>query len=98
MKVENLFFGKDCPVGKVQVEFVGCSPVYRISDYSWKPVDSAFLEIYVDGDRYRIDVGEVWSKVGMVRGLHIIGPMSMVIERTACNSCSIFNGKSEVQP
>jgi hypothetical protein len=85
-------FGKDCPMGMVQVEFVGCSPSKKRSDYGWAPTERAFLEIYVDGERFRVDVGSFHDGHAMRRGLHIIGG-DMRCEKTAVNACSIWKAQ-----
>lgn len=87
---ENMHYGKDCPKGMVQIEFVGCSPKEKRNDYGWKPTESAFLEVYVDGHRYRINVGTFHDGNAERRGLHIIGPMDMQIEKTSVNACSVW--------
>jgi len=84
------YYGKDCPVGMVQVEFVGCGPDVRYSDYGWKPVESAFLEVYVDGQQFRIDVGTFHDGVAERRGLYIIGPVGMQVEQASVNAASVF--------
>lgn len=86
------YFGKNCPQEMVQVEFVGCDPKTRYSDYGYKPVKSAFIEIYVDGQRFRVDIGDVYngSGNGKVRGIHINGPIDLQVERTANNAVSVF--------
>lgn len=89
------FYGENCPVGKVQIQFVGVSPVLRVSDYTWKPCNDAFLEIFVDGQRYRIDVGDFEAssrKVGscMRRGLHINGPFDMRVDKHSVNAMDIY--------
>lgn len=90
------YYGKDCPKGKVQVEFVGCDPKERYSNYGWKPVDSAFLEVYVDGQRYRIDVGSFQSSRGAWRrGLHVCGPLDFVIDKHSCNAFDVFHEESQ---
>ncbi len=83
-------YGKDCPVGMVQVEFVGCSPELRCSNYGWKPTERAFLEVYVDGQRFRIDVGSYHDGKAQRRGLHIVGPVAAGYEQTSMNAASIF--------
>jgi len=83
-------YGKDCPKGMVQVEFVGCSPAMRHSDYGWKPVESAFIEVYIDGNRYRIDIGT--DHKGR-RGLSINGPMDMVADKHSVNAVFVGQGK-----
>jgi hypothetical protein len=82
--------GADCPVGKVQVEFVGVSPSERMTEYGYYPVDRAFIEVYVDGVRYRIDVGDFHDGVAQRCGLHIYGPFDMGCEKTSINACSVF--------
>lgn len=91
----NKYFGKDCPKGMVQVEFVGCSPKNKLGEYGWKPEKSTFLEVYVDGLRYRIDVGNFHDGIEERRGLHIVGSPDMCIEKTALNACSVFLKKKE---
>ena len=86
----NMYFGKDCPKGMVQVEFVGCSPKNRIGDYGWKPEVRAFLEVYVDGARFRIEVGTFHDGKGERRGLHIVHPLHAKMEQTSLNACSVF--------
>ncbi len=93
-KKPNRYFGKDCPKGKVQIEFVGCSPKAKINDYGWKPVDSAFIEIYVDGTRFRVQVGDIDDGMNKRRGLHIVGPYNLQLDKTARNSCSLFLGEA----
>lgn len=89
-RVSGDHYGKDCPRGKVQVEFVGCGgPENRYSNYGWMPADSAFVEIYVDGERYNVQIGSAHYDATR-RGLHIIGPIDMAIDRTASNSATLF--------
>lgn len=93
MKTETFvptFYGKDCPKGMVQVEFVGCDPKEKTSDYGWKPTKSAFLEIYIDGQRFRIEVGDYHDGHAERRGLYIVGPVDMGCEKHSCNAASIF--------
>ena len=89
MSEKNHYFGKDCPVGMVQVEFVGCDPKTKVSEYGWKPCKNIFLEVYVDGERFRIDVGDLKEHGINARGIHINGPIDFGYERTALNACSI---------
>ena len=85
------YFGKDCPKGMVQVEFVGAGgPANKYSEYGWKPCEHAFLEVYVDGDRYRIEVGDFHDGVAERRGLHVIGPIDLKVEQTSINAGSMF--------
>lgn len=85
------FYGENCPKGMVQVEFVGCSPNQRYSDYGWKPVEHATIDIYIDGKRFYIEVGDFHDGRGQRRGLHIIGPVNMCVEHTSMNAASIFS-------
>jgi hypothetical protein len=87
---EESHYGKDCPVGMVQVEFVGCSPKDRHSDYGWKPCKSTFLEVYVDGQRFRIGVGDYEAAGGTRRGLHIVGPFDMQVDKHSVNAVDIY--------
>lgn len=89
-KYEPTPFGKDCPVGMVQIEFVGVDPKLKYSPYGWKPSPSAFLEVYVDGQRYRIDVGNFDSFNGIRRGLHICGPIDMVVDKHSLNAVDVY--------
>lgn len=88
---EPEFFGKDCPDGMVQVEFVGVDPKLKCSEYGWKPSTSAFLEVYVDGKRFRIDVGD-WDAFDGTkrRGLHICGPLNMVVDHHSLNAVGLY--------
>lgn len=83
-------YGKDCPAGKVQVEFVGVSPSLRFSPYGWKPSDHAFLDIYVDGRRFNIQVGDYESSEGTRRGLHIIGDLNMAVDKHSLNAVDVY--------
>lgn len=80
------YYGKDCPEGMVQVEFVGCSPKDRVGDYGWKPTKQAFIEVYIDGRRFRIDVGTDYRGK---RGLHITAEEEIEIAQDACNALSV---------
>lgn len=88
---EKKHFGGDCPKGMVQVEFVGCDPKTKYSEYGWKPCESTFLEVYIDGERFRIDVGNFQASDGSWRrGLHIIGPFEMKVDKHSINACDIY--------
>lgn len=81
------FYGQDCPKGMVQIEFVGVDPNLKVNEYSWKPSKSAFLEVFVDGERFRIDVGDVQKSDGTVRrGLHVCGPIDMDVDNHSINA------------
>jgi hypothetical protein len=85
------YYGKDCPQGMVQIEFVGVAPALRCNEYGYKPSDSAFLEVYVDGHRFRIDVGNVQRGDGTTRrGLHICGPIDMDVDKHSVNACDVL--------
>jgi hypothetical protein len=89
---QGTYYGQDCPKGKVQIEFVGCDPKERYSNYGWKPVDSAFLEVYVDGQRYRIDVGSFQAGDGSWRrGLHVCGPLNLQVDKHSLNAFDAFH-------
>lgn len=60
-------YGSDCPEGMVQVEFVGCSPENRMGDYGWKPEKSAFMDVWVDGKRFNIQLGDITGNDRVVR-------------------------------
>lgn len=92
MEEREQYFGKNCPQGMVQIEFVGCDPKTRYSEYGYKPAPSAFIEVYVDGVRFRVDVGNIYSGDGSrkVRGIHINGPIDLQVEKTANNAVSVF--------
>ena len=89
-------YGENCPKGMVQIEFVGCSPKNRLSDYGWAPEESAFIEIYIDGKRFRVEVGDFHDGCSSRRGLHIVGPIEMDCEKTSVNACSIFLKKEKI--
>lgn len=89
------YYGKDCPTGMVQIEFVGVSPKLKRGEYGWKPSETAFLEVYVDGNRWRIDVGNVTRADGTIeRGLHICGPFEMVVDKHSLNAVDLFKPKT----
>lgn len=85
-EVESAYYGESCPVGMVQVEFVGCSPKERWGDYGWKPVKHAFLEVYVDGQRFRIDVGDFNGR----RGIHVNFPSDATVDQHSVNALDIY--------
>jgi hypothetical protein len=90
------FYGKDCPQGMVQVEFVGVDPKLRYSDYGWKPSPHAFLEVYVDGQRFSMHVGDM-SQFGHEgkRGLHINYPIPAAVENRSINALTITLEKKD---
>lgn len=83
-------YGRDCPKGKVQVEFVSIDPALRMSDYGWKPTDRATIDVWVDGERFLIEVGNIYDAAGhIVRGVHVISDRGMKSEATAVNSVTL---------
>lgn len=89
---ENKYFGKDCPAGMVQVEFVGCDPKLKNGEYGWKPCESTFLEVYIDGQRFRIDVGNFQAGDGSWRrGLHIYCPFDTVVDKHSVNAMDVYS-------
>ncbi len=90
---DDPFYGKDCPLGMVQVEFVGVDPELRHGRYGYKPSQTAFLEIYVDGQRFRIDVGSLkqYAATGddSSRGIHINFPLGATLRDRSLNALSI---------
>ena len=88
---ESSHYGKDCPPGHTQVEFVGVDPQARRGVYGWIPTPrNCFIDVYVDGQRFNIQVGNFHDGHGQRRGLHIIYNMSCTAERTAVNAASVF--------
>jgi hypothetical protein len=76
--------------GKVQVQFVGVSPSLKQGEYGWRPSDSAFIEAYVDEDCYRIGLGDYESSEGTRRGLHIVGPFDLAVDKHSINAVDLF--------
>ena len=89
---DEKYFGKDCPQGMVQIEFVGVDPTLRYSNYGWKPCKRAILEVYVDGKRFRIEVGDCESATpqGKRRGLHIVTEGTVRIDHHSVNALDIW--------
>ncbi len=93
------YYGEDCPQGKVQIEFVGVDPKLRYSEYGWKPSDYAFIEVWVDGQRFRIDVGTFESSKGPRRGLHIVTcGGDLVVDKHSINAVDVFLQKRSIPP
>ena len=92
---EQTYYGKDCPVDMVQVEFVGVDPHLRYSDYGWKPCRSAFLEVYVDGKRFRINIG-TWEAADGTwrRGLNINCSIDVLVDKHSVNAIDIYFGEN----
>lgn len=91
---DKQYFGKDCPEGMVQVEFVGCGQENKISDYGWKPVKHAFIDLWVDGKRFRIEIGDIEGSDK--RGLKITSDfIDMEVEKTAVNSINVSLNKTK---
>ena len=84
-------YGEDCPKGMVQVEFVGVSPKLKQGDCGWRPSNSAFLDVWVDGERFYITAGNVQRGDGSTRrGLHIIGPIHMDVDKHSVNALDVM--------
>ena len=83
---EHLPSGNHCPHGMVQMSFVGVDPSLRRGDYRWAPSERAFLEIYVDGELFQVQVGTDWKGR---RGLHINGPFNLVVDKHSINAVTI---------
>ncbi|BDQ36358.1 hypothetical protein SYK_07180 [Pseudodesulfovibrio nedwellii] len=92
---ERPHYGKDCPEGMVQVEFVMCDPKDKKGEYGWKPVEKTSVDIYVDGERYLVKVGDYHDGVAERRGLYVGGPIDMVCEKTNINTCSLFRKSTD---
>jgi hypothetical protein len=95
-------YGKDCPKGSVQVEFVTVDPALRHNAYGWVPTDrrKILVDIYVDGVRFCINVGDIGEHCsdGVARrGIHIIGPMAN-IGNASLNAISYATEESESLP
>lgn len=89
---KDMHFGSACPKGMVQVEFVGCDPKIKRGEYGWKPCESTFLEVYLDGERFRIDVGNFQGPDGSWRrGLHICGPFDMKVDKHSVNALDVYS-------
>ena len=87
----STYFGKDCPAGMVQVEFVNCPPELRYSAYGWQPVRRATLDLYVDGQRFHLELGTVRDLAGVPhRGLSIVTDARLTCAPTARNAVSLW--------
>lgn len=96
MAEDKRIFGEDCPKGMVQVEFVGIDPSMRQGNYGYIPTKSAFIEVYVDGKRFRLDIGDVIRADGTKeRGIHICGPINLVVDKHSLNAVDIFYQEGE---
>lgn len=84
---------KDCPKGKVQVAFLGANPKLQFSPYSWKPEDHVFIEVSIDGEPWRIDIGDFEANVpgGKRRGIHINGPFNLQADKHSINAVDLFS-------
>ena len=87
---EREHFGRNRGEGMVQVEFVGCPADKRIGDYGWAPVEQAFLELWVDGQRYRVTLGTFRDGTAERRGLHIVTGGAVQVEQTSVNAVSVY--------
>ena len=85
----DTYFGKDCLKGKVQVEFVTTNSE-MCGKYGWKPADFAAIDVYIDGIRYFIKVGDFHDGNAQRRGIQIIGTTHMKVDKASANACSIY--------
>lgn len=91
-------FGQYCPNGKVQIE--GLSAGRQFSPSSFEPSDGILADVWVDGERYNFQAGDVETKPwsGYARGLHITtDSCDLVVQQTAINACSVFV-KKKIMP
>lgn len=79
-----------CPEGKVLVQFVGCGKVEGSSGYRWEPADTGFIEAYVDGTRFRIDLGARTGAKGEYRGLRVTTDAEHKTDGQWSNSTTIW--------
>jgi hypothetical protein len=87
-------YGRECPAGMVQVEFVGVDPKLKQGEYGYRPSHSAFLEVWVDGKRFRIDVGDVQRGDGStVRGVHIVTSGEIKVDKHSMNALDVWYEK-----
>jgi hypothetical protein len=93
--MEEPLLRNECPVGKVQVAFVGCPPTARRSAYGWKPVDAARIEVYVDGRRFHITIGDFHDGVAARRGVHISTEHDLHGQQTSINAWSLWHPTDE---
>jgi len=85
-------YGKDCPKGKVQIAFLGIDPKLQCGPYTWKPTDHAWIEVAIDGETWRIDIGdyEAAARGGKRRGIHINGPIDLCVDKHSLNALDVF--------
>lgn len=93
-------YGKDCPAGMVQVAFLGANPKLQFSPYSWKPEHHVFIELSIDGETWRVDIGDYEASTagGIRRGLHINGPFDLQVDKHSVNAVDLFRGKPSPLP
>lgn len=78
------------------LNFIGIDPARRNSRYAYNPVDSFFLEIGLDGQSYRLDVGNIGQNCsdGVARrGVHLFHPLGAELGELSLNSLNIANAK-----
>ena len=90
VKDEGPYYGNDCPQGMVQIEFVGVDPNLRHGDYGWKPSSTAFLDVWVDGKRFNIQLGDMgpYGHPGK-RGMHVNYHYPAEVENRSVNALTI---------
>lgn len=85
--------GKLSPTG-AHLNFIGMDPKLRCGLYDYNAVDSFFLEIGVDGQRYRIDVGNIGINMSdgkARRGIHISFPIFAELGELSMNALNLAN-------
>jgi hypothetical protein len=92
IEAQGLYYGKNCPVGQVQVEMVNPGSGLRHSKYGWTPGSHAIIELYVDGRRFCIRAGDFGDYIpGSVRrGLTVTSDSLLTSDNWAANSTTIW--------
>jgi hypothetical protein len=83
------------------LEFVGIDPSKRRDGYSYEGVETFFLEVILDGQRYRIDVGDIGVNMSdgkPRRGVHINYPLGAERGEYSLNALNIVNVGEEPLP
>jgi len=83
------------------LDFIGVDPARRLGGYRYEAVENFFLEILVDGQRYRIDVGDIGANLSdgkPRRGIHINFPLGGDLGDRSLNAVNIANPDQETLP
>lgn len=88
---------RECKQGEVQVNFVGSHSKMRDGGYGWEPSSHAWIEVKIDGKSWRIDIGNFYDGRAERRGIHIVGPLDMEIEKTSLNACSVWSSPADAE-